>query len=64
MLRIGNDAYSRWTSAPALSSPAQIVSTIRHVDRSGAAAALAPASESAGDDTTRHEHHPSTSCVA
>ncbi|MGH8433068.1 MAG: SCO family protein [Pseudomonas sp.] len=34
MLRIGNDAYQRWTMAPALSTPEQILATIDHVDRS------------------------------
>jgi len=33
MVRIGNDVYDRWTSASALATPAQIVATIRHVDR-------------------------------
>ena len=32
MVRIGNDAYDRWTSAAALSAPAQILATINHVD--------------------------------
>ncbi|WP_137818908.1 SCO family protein [Pseudomonas sp. 2FG] len=32
MLRIGNDAYQRWTMAPALASPRQILATINHVD--------------------------------
>lgn len=32
MLRIGNDAYRRWTMAPALASPRQIMGTIDHVD--------------------------------
>ena len=34
MIRIGNDGYDRWTSASALATPAQIVATINHVDRS------------------------------
>jgi protein SCO1/2 len=34
MVRIGNDAYDRWTSASALAKPEQIVATINHVDRS------------------------------
>lgn len=33
MLRIGNDAYRRWTMAPALAEPRQILATIDHVDR-------------------------------
>jgi protein SCO1/2 len=33
MVRIGNDLYDRWTSAASLSAPAQILSTINHVDR-------------------------------
>ncbi|MCY1541606.1 hypothetical protein D9M68_773070 [compost metagenome] len=33
ILRIGNDAYERWTMAPALAEPEQILSTINHVDR-------------------------------
>ncbi|UVE16491.1 SCO family protein [Pseudomonas sp. LS44] len=33
MLRIGNDAYERWTMAPALATPKQILATINHVDR-------------------------------
>ncbi|MBS7664275.1 SCO family protein [Pseudomonas lalucatii] len=32
MLRIGNDRYRRWTMAPALASPRQILGTIEHVD--------------------------------
>jgi protein SCO1/2 len=36
MVRIGNDAYGRWTTSPALTSPEQIVATIKHVDRPGA----------------------------
>ncbi|WP_137819400.1 SCO family protein [Pseudomonas sp. 2FG] len=32
MLRIGNDAYQRWTMAPALADPEQILATINHVD--------------------------------
>jgi protein SCO1 len=39
MVCIGNDAYDRWTSAPALASPAQIVATINHVDRARRSAA-------------------------
>jgi protein SCO1/2 len=35
MVRIGNDVYGRWTMSPALTSPEQIVATIRHVDRPG-----------------------------
>ena len=34
MIRIGSDGYDRWTSASALVTPAQIVATINHVDRS------------------------------
>ncbi|RJG14323.1 SCO family protein [Pseudomonas cavernicola] len=34
MLRVGNDAYQRWTMAPALATPKQILATINHVDRS------------------------------
>ncbi|AOE88216.1 SCO family protein [Pseudomonas sp. TCU-HL1] len=33
ILRIGNDAYQRWTMAPALAEPEQILATINHVDR-------------------------------
>ncbi|UVE16490.1 SCO family protein [Pseudomonas sp. LS44] len=33
MVRIGNDAYQRWTMAPALAEPEQILATINHVDR-------------------------------
>jgi protein SCO1/2 len=33
MVRIGNDVYGRWTMSPALTSPEQIVATIKHVDR-------------------------------
>ena len=36
MVRIGNDVYGRWTTSPALTSPEQIVATIKHVDRPGA----------------------------
>ncbi|AYF87672.1 SCO family protein [Pseudomonas sp. JS3066] len=32
MLRIGNDRIERWTMAPALGSPEQILGTIDHVD--------------------------------
>ncbi|MDH4611160.1 SCO family protein [Pseudomonas sp. BN102] len=32
MVRIGNDVYQRWTMAPALAEPEQILSTINHVD--------------------------------
>jgi protein SCO1/2 len=32
MVRIGNDVYERWTMAPALAEPEQILSTINHVD--------------------------------
>jgi protein SCO1/2 len=35
MVRIGNDVYGRWTMSPALTSPEQIVATIKHVDRPG-----------------------------
>jgi protein SCO1/2 len=35
MVRIGNDAYGRWTMSPSLTSPEQIVATIKHVDRPG-----------------------------
>jgi protein SCO1/2 len=31
MLRIGNDKYRRWTMAPALASPRQIMGTLDHV---------------------------------
>lgn len=34
MVRIGNDKYDRWTMAPALADPEQILATINHVDRS------------------------------
>lgn len=33
MVRIGHDAYDRWTMAPSLAQPSQILSTINHVDR-------------------------------
>lgn len=33
MLRIGNDTYQRWTMAPALAEPRQILATINHVSR-------------------------------
>ncbi|TWC34661.1 protein SCO1/2 [Pseudomonas sp. SJZ079] len=33
MLRIGNDAFQRWTMAPALAEPRQILATINHVSR-------------------------------
>ncbi len=33
MVRIGNDAFNRWSMAPALAVPEQIVSSILHVDR-------------------------------
>lgn len=33
MLRIGNDAYQRWSMAPALAEPRQILATINHVGR-------------------------------
>ncbi|MGH8433075.1 MAG: SCO family protein [Pseudomonas sp.] len=32
LLRIGNDTYKRWTMAPALADPEQILATINHVD--------------------------------
>jgi protein SCO1/2 len=32
-VRIGNDRYQRWTMAPALAEPDQIVATLNHVDR-------------------------------
>lgn len=32
MVRIGNDAYDRWTMAPALGGPDPILATINHVD--------------------------------
>ncbi|MDH1261590.1 SCO family protein [Pseudomonas sp. GD03944] len=32
MLRVGNDALDRWTMAPTLTEPLQILSTINHVD--------------------------------
>ena len=34
VVRIGNDAYDRWTMAPSLADPEQILATINHVDRS------------------------------
>jgi protein SCO1/2 len=37
-VRIGNDAYERWTMAPALSGPEHIVATVNHVDRTGGSA--------------------------
>ncbi len=39
MVRIGNDAFDRWSMAPALALPEQIVSSILHVDRKTTAAA-------------------------
>ena len=57
MVRIGNDAYDRWTSAPSLSSPEQIAAVIRHVDRSAGAALIRPASEATGHDAAQHAHH-------
>jgi protein SCO1/2 len=33
MLRIGNDTYQRWTMAPAMAEPRQILGTINHVSR-------------------------------
>lgn len=33
MLRIGNDTYQRWSMAPALAEPRQILATINHVSR-------------------------------
>lgn len=39
MVRIGNDIFDRWGMAPALAAPEQIVSAIRHVDRSPSASA-------------------------
>ncbi len=41
MVRIGNDAFNRWSMAPALAMPEQIVSSILHVDRKTAAATRA-----------------------
>jgi protein SCO1 len=41
MVRIGNDAFDRWSMAPALALPEQIVSSILHVDRKTTAAARA-----------------------
>ncbi|BEP67685.1 MULTISPECIES: SCO family protein [unclassified Variovorax] len=38
MVRIGNDVYDRWSMAPALAAPEQIVAAILHVDRSPATA--------------------------
>ncbi|MFC5695546.1 SCO family protein [Pseudomonas sp. GCM10022186] len=32
VVRIGNDVYQRWTMAPALTDPEQILATINHVD--------------------------------
>lgn len=34
MVRIGHDAFDRWTMAPALAEPPQILATINHLDRS------------------------------
>lgn len=34
MVRIGNDNFDRWTMAPALTEPEQILATINHVDSS------------------------------
>jgi protein SCO1 len=39
MVRIGNDVFDRWSMAPALAVPEQIVSAILHVDRKTAAVA-------------------------
>ncbi|WP_139557003.1 SCO family protein [Methylotetracoccus oryzae] len=33
VLRIGNDAYRRWTMAPVMAEPDQILATVNHVDR-------------------------------
>ena len=33
VLRIGNDAYQRWTMAPVMAEPDQILATVNHVDR-------------------------------
>lgn len=33
-VRIGNDVYERWSMAPALAKPEQIVAAINHVDKS------------------------------
>lgn len=33
MVRIGNDAFDRWSMSPTLAAPEQIASAIRHVDR-------------------------------
>lgn len=38
VVRIGNDTFDRWSMAPALADPAQIVSSILHVVRSEPAA--------------------------
>lgn len=46
MVRIGNDVYERWTMAPALAEPEQILATINHVDSRAvhtASASRAPA---------------------
>jgi protein SCO1 len=37
MVRIGNDRFDRWAMAPALAAPEQILSSIRHLDRSTSA---------------------------
>jgi protein SCO1/2 len=34
MVRIGNDVYDRWTMSPALAGTEQIITTIKHVERS------------------------------
>ncbi|PLC03232.1 SCO family protein [Variovorax sp. RO1] len=49
MVRIGNDAYDRWSMAPALAAPEQIVSAILHVDRSPAAIRRAGSTTSPAD---------------
>ncbi len=48
MIRIGNAAYDRWTMAPGLVRPEQILSTINHVDRSMVHTAHVPPGSSAG----------------
>lgn len=47
MLRIGNDALDRWTMAPSLTDPEQILSTINHVDSNVVHTAYRPQAETA-----------------
>ncbi|MGE8498991.1 MAG: SCO family protein [Pseudomonas sp.] len=45
MLRVGNDQLDRWTMAPTLTEPLQILSTINHVDTRVVHTAYRPAVE-------------------